>query len=46
MFDDKNLIQEKTPDFSNLKIKGERPLIVFLTGAGLSAESGVATFRD
>ena len=46
MFDDQNLIQEKTPDFSNLKIKGNRPLIVFLTGAGLSAESGVTTFRD
>ena len=30
----------------SMKIKGERPLIVILSGAGLSAESGIPTYRN
>ena len=30
----------------SMQIKGERPLIVILSGAGLSAESGIPTYRN
>lgn len=32
--------------FKELKFKSERPLVFILSGAGLSAESGIPTFRD
>ena len=32
--------------FENMRIRGEKPLIFILSGAGLSAESGIPTFRD
>ena len=32
--------------FKELTFKGERPLVFILSGAGLSAESGIPTFRD
>ena len=30
----------------SMQIKGERPVIVILSGAGLSAESGIPTYRN
>lgn len=33
-------------NFKELTFKGERPLVFILSGAGLSAESGIPTFRD
>lgn len=36
----------KTGLFENMRIRGEKPLIFILSGAGLSAESGIPTFRD
>lgn len=33
-------------NFKELKFEGERPLVFVLSGAGLSAESGIPTFRD
>lgn len=30
----------------SMQIKSERPLIVILSGAGLSAESGIPTYRN
>ena len=32
-------------NFKELTFKGERPLVFILSGAGLSAESGIPTFR-
>lgn len=37
---------EETGFWINFKKRGDRPLIVVLTGAGISAESGLSTFRD
>lgn len=33
-------------NFKELTLKGDRPLVFILSGAGLSAESGIPTFRD
>lgn len=33
-------------NFKELTFKGERPLVFILSGVGLSAESGIPTFRD
>ena len=33
-------------NFKELTLKGDRPLVFILSGAGLSAENGIPTFRE